>query len=320
MIIKEGGAILEENPSLSFKRSKEGVIVNNKYKAPLLIDCSGVGSLIVRKHKLVDLPIYINCYAYIGEFNNLKNKNYYCSFRDSEKSYASFGLTKIAPKLAQLQLFKYSNKRLHLKSYKKLMLKEEKRFSIPAHKIKELKIATYPTGVLKKQSLDNIFLFGDAGFFSPSTNGMGFNEILRQHHRVAKHLMEQRKKKKYGEKDLQLPDEIADDVNNLLFRFLGLIFNNIPPAILSQLFDIIKTLKQEDIRRIMRNDVTDREALELLKNIIARVNMSELIKVIEKSHVKYILKTLWELDKDIITEEMHNLIFMHHKFRIKDLY
>ena len=84
MIIKEGGAILEENPSLSFKRSKEGVIVNNKYKAPLLIDCSGVGSLIVRKHKLVDLPIYINCYAYIGEFNNLKNKVVYLDVAPSE--------------------------------------------------------------------------------------------------------------------------------------------------------------------------------------------------------------------------------------------
>ena len=254
-------------------------------------------------HKKIILEVYNN---------SIKNHNSFCGCN----------YCKILKDYVSLKIYKSTFNRRYCESQIDINLEREYVYNYKTinSKIKELKIATYPTGVLKKQSLDNIFLFGDAGFFSPSTNGMGFNEILRQHHRVAKHLMEQMKKKKYGEKDLQLPDEIADDVNNLLFRFLGLIFNNIPPAILSQLFDIIKTLKQEDIRRIMRNDVTDREALELLKNIIARVNMSELIKVIEKSHVKYILKTLWELDKDIITEEMHNLIFMHHKFRIKDLY
>jgi len=199
------------------------------------------------------------------------------------------------------------------------MIEAQNYFNIEKHKIKEWKIASYPVGILKKRELDNIILFGDAGFYSPSLNGMGFNEILRQHKKVAKHISNCIKKKKYSEKDLKIPDDIASNVNNLLFRFLGLIINDIPPSMLSQIFTLINQLSRQEIRRIMRNDITDKEAIHILKLFIEYIDLNELIKRIQKHHMKYIIKTIFELNKELLSEENHNLIFKHHKIRIKDM-
>ena len=86
------------------------------------------------------------------------------------------------------------------------------------------------------------------------------------------------------------------------------------------MFTQLKKLPESDIRRIMRNDVTDKEVIRIFKLFFENINLSELIKTTQKHHVKYILKTLYELNEDILTEEIHNLLFKHHKIRIKDMY
>ena len=128
------------------------------------------------------------------------------------------------------------------------------------------------------------------------------------------------KKQAFSKNKRALPDDIADDINNLLFRLLGLTINDIPPKILDELFNLINQLSTSDIRRLMRNDVTDKEVIELSKLILRSINISELIKVLKKDHVKYIMEALFELEAGIITEEIHNLIFWHHKIKIKDMY
>ena len=305
----------------SFIRKKDKLIINKTFTTNLLIDCTGIDSKIIKKYNLIDLPIYINCFAYIGKFNHLKNTNYYCLYRNKNRhNYSSFGFTKIAPKLAQLQYFKYSNNRPNLKKYKEEMLLAQKDFRIPKHKLVELKIASYPTGLLKKRELDHIILFGDAGFYSPSLNGMGFNEILKQYKKVAKHISNCIKNNLYLETNLKLPDNIADNINNLLFRLLGLIINDIPQDVLNEIFTVINKLSQSDIKKIMRNDVTDKETIKIFKLFFKYLDLNKLIKSIQKHHAKYILKTIFELNNDIITEETHNLFFKHHKIRIKDMY
>ena len=86
------------------------------------------------------------------------------------------------------------------------------------------------------------------------------------------------------------------------------------------MFTQLKKLPESDLRRIMRNDVTDKEVIRIFKLFFEYIDLGELIKVIQKHHAKYILKTLYELDKDILTEEIHNQLFKHHKIRIKDMY
>lgn len=109
--------------------------INGKYFTRLLVDCSGTESYIVEKYNLVKLPIYINCFAYIGEFDKVENNNYYCFFRNKDGNhYSSFGFTKIAPKRAQLQYFEYSNIKPNLDKYKNEMKKAQKDFNIPKHK------------------------------------------------------------------------------------------------------------------------------------------------------------------------------------------
>jgi len=318
---KQGAKIINKTMFTSFTRINKKIIINKKYSANILIDCTGIQSPIVKKYNLVELPIYINCYAYIGEFDRVKNNNFYCFYRNKNRNhYSSFGFTKIAPKWAQLQYFKYSNNKPDFIKYKKEMNQAQKDFNIAKHKNKELKIASYPTGIIKKREFDNIILFGDAGLYSPSLNGMGFNEILRQYKKVARHISQCISKNTYSERDLKLPDDIANDVNNLLFRLLGLIINDIPPAVLDQMFTLINKLSKSEIKRIMRNDVTDSEAIHIFELFFKYVDLRELVKVIKKQHAKYILKTIFELNKDILSEEIHNLFFKHHKIRIKDIY
>ena len=319
--LKQGCIIKYSTSFKSLKRKNGKLIINDIYQTNLLIDCSGINSLILKKYNLIDLPIYINCFAYIGEFDQVPNKNYYCFYKNKNRNnYSLFGFTKIAPKLAQLQYFKYSDNKPDFKKYKREMSDALKDFNIPKHKSIELKIASYPTGILKKRELDNIFLFGDAGFYSPSLNGMGFNEILRQYKKVAKHLSYCINNNQFSENELKMPDNIADDINNLLFLFLGLIINDIPPKILDEMFTQLKKLPESDIRRLMRNGVTDKEVIQIFKLFFENINIGELIKATQKHHVKYILKTLYELDRDILTEEIHNLLFKHHKIKIKDMY
>ncbi len=318
---KQGAKIIDGTKFTSFVRKKNQILVNKNYSAKILIDCSGIKSPIVKKYNLVEVPIYINCYAYIGEFDKVQNRNFYCFYRNKNRNhYSSFGFTKIAPKLAQLQYFKYSNNKPDLNKYKKEMEEAQKDFNIPKHEIKELKVASYPTGIIKKREFDNIILFGDAGLYSPSFNGMGFNEILRQYKKVARHISKCITKNTYSERDLKLPDDIAEDVNNLVFQILGLIINSLPPKILDEVFTVIKKSPKKDIKAIMRNDLSDKQIIRFFKSLFNYVTLSEFIQVIQKHHAKYILKTIFELDKDILSEEIHNLFFKHHKIRIKDMY
>lgn len=320
LVKRNKGTVLENTPFMKFRRKNGELIINNKYKTLLLVDCSGIDLAMVKKYKLIEFPIYINCYAYIGEFKRVRNYNFYQFFKNNQNNYSVFGFTKIAPKLAQLQFFEYSNKKLHLSNYKLAMQKAQNKFKIPNHKIKEWKIATYPTGILKKSCLDNIFLFGDAGFYSPSYNGMGFNEILRQYHKVAKHLSNCIKTKKFSEADLKLPKDIADDINNLIFRLLGIIINDIPLHIYNDIFNIINSLSEEDTRRIMRNTVADKEVINFIRQVIVKTEIGELIRHLKKHHFIHIIKTLKELGEDIFSEEIHDIVFKHHKLKIKDMY
>ena len=115
---KKQGCIIEESSAfISFKREGDSLLVNKKYSTRLLIDCAGINSPIVKKYNLVDLPIYINCYAYLAKFERVSNKNFYCLFRNKKNThYSSFGFTKVAPRIAQLQYFRYSNKKPNLQN------------------------------------------------------------------------------------------------------------------------------------------------------------------------------------------------------------
>jgi hypothetical protein len=323
IVKNNGGIILEKTPFLDYERKGKNLIINKKFETQLLVDCTGIHSPIIQKHALIKLPLYINCYSYIAEFDKVKNEVYYRFYKrdnDDEKEYLIFSLTKVAPKKALLLFCTYTDDKVDPKKYKTDFNKALKKYNIPQHKILEWKIGSYPSGLLKSTALDNIFLFGDAGFYSPSFNGMGFNEILRQYHRVAKHLNECIKNNKYSKKFLMMPQNIAIDINNLIFRFLALINNDISVEMMNKMFDFGKNLTAKDVKAVMRNDVTDREAIKLLKKIVTKIGAGELIKCLSKEHLINIVKTMIELEIDIFSEEFHNLMDKKHKIKIKDMY
>jgi len=321
-VIKENKGVILENTSFKNLELKRGrVIINNRFESRLLIDCSGIDSKLVKKHNLIKTPVYINCYGCIAKFNSLNNHNFYCNYKNrGDKIYRNFGLTKVGHKKGFLIYLEYSDKMINPSTLRNKFRKSQKKFDIPKNSVLDYKIASYPTGILRKRSMNNIFFFGDAGLYSPSFIGMGFNEILRQHLSIAKHLSQCIKNNEFSENELKLPDNIAQDVNNLFFQVFGIIYNHMPPELLFAVFDAIKAQPKKDLKRIFRNDITDKEITCVFRKILRSVDMSLVISSIPKNRLIPIIKIFLELPEKILTEEIHNLLFKHHKIRIKDMY
>lgn len=320
IITNNNSDIFESFEFKNFKRKDNCIIIENKFSTKLLIDCSGTNSVIVKKYNLIKEKQYYNCYGFYAKFKRLENQNYYAAFdtKNSEKLY--FGVTKIAPKTAFLLYFNYSEKEINPNLIKKYIAETNTLFNIKKYEIIEEKITSYFTGTLKTNVLDNIFLFGDAGGLTPSFIGMGFNEILRQHEKIAKHLSSCLIKNKLNKKDLKIPENIEQDISNHLMEIISFIQFDPSAKSLSELVEIVKTLPNSTLRKIYRNDISKDETVKVLKLILSHPKAIKLITKIKKKHILKIIKVFLKIEQDIFEEDIHNLIFKHHQIKIKDMY
>lgn len=318
---KQGAEIREGAEFKSFERIDDRLIVNGKFKTKLLIDCSGINSKIVKDYDLVDLPMYINCYSYLAKFDKVENKNYYSYFFDKKReTYACFGFTKVAPKIAQLQYFRRSNEKMNLKDYRTGMKEAQKRFAIPKHKIVEMKVASYPTGIIKKRTMNNIFLFGDSGFYASASNGMGFNEILRQYKRVARHLSSCIGGDLLREKDLKIPSDVVNDINNIFMKIMCLTSDNASSRVTDKAFSVFGELNQTEINNYMRNTVSNKQALKILRKIVFSIGFWRTIKTLTKKYPRYIFGLLFLLFWKIFIKGIGSVFYGKDKYLMNDVY
>ncbi|MFH1133982.1 MAG: NAD(P)-binding protein [Nanoarchaeota archaeon] len=311
---RSGCAIQEGTPFQGFSRKGKDVLINGTYTTRLVIDCSGSQSKLIKQFKLVEVPLSINCHGYVAEFRKLANENYYSAYDDRQAVCSNFGITKVAENKAFITYVTFTD--LPIRDSPRRMAEALKRFSIGKHTILEDKTDSYQAGILKKRALDNFFFFGDAGFYSPPYTGMGFNEIVRQYTSVAKHLSGRIRSQAFDEGSLLPTETMAQDIDNLFFRLVGLITSGAPYESLRRMVEIGKTLPNAALQRMFRNELSDGEVVTVIKNALAEHDLMPLVRNMRRQHVTPLLKTLVRLDEKLVLEELHDLIFQHHKIRI----
>jgi|GEM_PF-2825508 len=315
---KQGSRIYEKTKFKKYSRTKEGEIhVNGKYSTPLLIDCAGVDSPLIEEFERIELPSYINCISHIVEIPRLKNYNYYTFGKHKNGPNFAFGVTKIAPNLGHLLYFQYTTHKEDPRKYKKDLYRVEKEQKVPKYKHKTWKVASYPTGRLKTNAADNIFFFGDAGFYAPPLNGMGFNAALRHYKEAARHLSKCIKKKTYTEKDLRL-DKPVTQINNLAFLIPAVAFNSLSPKFIFEVFEPLAKFPQSKLVPIMRNTLKASDIPFYVEQMPKMIDEEQLKKTMKKADLKQMLDVIGALTDEIAKLEIENK--MGKKQKVKDMY
>lgn len=318
---KNKGVLLERTPFETLRREGDGVIINEAYRARLFIDCSGIHSPLLKRLCPTDPPIFINCYAYIAKFSKGNGTNFYCIFKNkADEPYSVFGYTQVSSHHAQLQFLRYSRTPEDPDQYAKDFKAALKRFSIPPHRIVEYKKGSYPSGVIKKVCLDNIFFFGDAGFYSPGYNGMGFNEILRHHRRVSHHLSSCLHRGRLTASDLCLPADRSIQINDLFFQLVGLTLGNLSPEIIDGILKAMSESPAHTRQAIMRNTLSGAEIVSLVFLTLSKINKAQLLSAIAHSDLKHVVRASSQLLRHVIDEEAGARVFRLPKSKAKDMY
>ncbi|MGV8151372.1 MAG: lycopene cyclase family protein [Candidatus Woesearchaeota archaeon] len=160
------------------------------YSSKLLIDCTGILSPILKKHKLVD---HINTWILAGGcVKNIKLKNpesiSFIPINDERNTY--IGIYPRSRTSADIYAFYNLNEQVGEFSDVRPIFKSFLRQEYPDAIIKSKLMGRIVGGELKKYSLDNIVFFGQAGMTDPPGCGMGFNQILRYHKKFARNIHE----------------------------------------------------------------------------------------------------------------------------------
>ncbi|MBL0309756.1 MAG: NAD(P)-binding protein [Bacteroidetes bacterium] len=168
---------------VSCSSDKDGVVVHadkQHIRARLLIDCTGIGSPILRKHRLVK---HINswvCYGYSLLAENVNaDQIHFAPLNDEINTYVGIHPTSAT----EVNFYVFVNVENEVGDSSKLKqsfeMAREKYF--PNAKKQRLIEGKIISGELKRYALDHVVFFGEAGMLTPPGIGMGFNEILVQH-------------------------------------------------------------------------------------------------------------------------------------------
>lgn len=307
---------IHEHEPLESYVVNNGVVVNGMYQCKLLVDCSGIGSVVARNENLVELAVYLNLRGCIVRFSSLKNRTYYKVLEKAGSNFSMFGCTKVAPRTAFLVLFEYSTQQRSPGSFEDVAATE----GYSDFEMVERKGGSYPTGVLKQRSLDHIYLFGDAGFYCPFFTGMGFNEILRQHKHVANHLDACLAANTLDARSLDIPLEVAQQADNLFLQLFGVLFNYAPPDVVVQGFERMSKIPPQYVRHMMRNTLSQKDIFHLLVHIWGNADFTALLNCVPSHVLASSFKTMLALGHDILYAELQELLLPHNAQHIPDIY
>ncbi|MEM4755909.1 MAG: hypothetical protein QW594_02140, partial [Candidatus Woesearchaeota archaeon] len=121
------------------------IVVNNKYSARLLVDCTGKYSSIKYKENLVEFEVNLNCYgAYLEYPQAQKNYNYYNTYQTNDKdNFEMVGITKLSSRKIFFLYFRYSLSPMDVQFYHKKFRYYLKHLGYDHGKITEKKVFTY---------------------------------------------------------------------------------------------------------------------------------------------------------------------------------
>ena len=231
IITSNNGIILKKHTFYSYKYTKGNIIVNaneKKIASKLLIDCMGYSSPIIYAKRLVQIKGY---YILHGRTLNLK------------KEVNPIGLSNISisSKPKYLEVFPKRNGQAYvvliepaksivssgsLKSEFKFLIErsEYSQYFDNLDKDEKHLWGIIPVGVLKSNSLDRIFLFGEAGQMNPSATATCFTQLLYSYKEISEKISKKVNDGKLKCTDLTIENPYLTRMNRKFHLYL---FNNI---------------------------------------------------------------------------------------------
>ena len=309
---KKNTTFFENKCFSGFRRNKQGISLSfgkRKLETKLLVDCCGFDSPIIKKYRLIDnysaLPI-------LGA--NIKNikvndKEYAWNFINTGKHNSLIwgGIMPYSDNSAQIHVGDWTeNRRRNPNTLKKYL----KQF-LNAPEFKNAKIIKKTQGMiiggeLKKNALDNVFFFGASGLWAPAVVGTGMNQILLSYQSVGKELDKLLKEDRLSEEVLSKIKPTVQD--NHIFHFLRCLEkitfsmkNN--PEKLNELFLILKQSHSKLGQCMMRNKYNFNVLAKTWKNIHKHFSVIELVEILPKKDILYLLEFGAELIEDSILDK-----------------
>ena len=183
LVVNGSDIVQEKFESYKWINSRKVIIKTNKneYETPLLIDAAGAPSIIVEQNNLVvrkDAWVIYGARIKVDKPTDFKTQIEYYPLNDDENTYV--GVHPYNDKEINFYVFVGKNGTYGDPSELKERFKKCLSDRYPGAEIIQPLFGTIPSGILKKQALDNVIFWGASGMLNPDGCGMGFNEILRQ--------------------------------------------------------------------------------------------------------------------------------------------
>ncbi|MFH2021005.1 MAG: lycopene cyclase family protein [archaeon] len=316
--IRKHGSIVHENCKLIGTRKKKDNIEittsNGKINGRLLIDCSGVESKLAKD--IYDREFY--CPTYGGIYNYRIKDEEICLVKAAMRGPPAVFLS-IYP-MNKSQVVVYTDEYLTRKK-NPLLLKKDHELNINNSHLKDkLKgkkmvrevYGIIPMGSMKKNSLDNIFFFGDSSLVGAPIVGSGFTNIILHSHAIADHLTEKLASKKLTEKDLEFKYNEKERMNRDLLMLLNVFLIYAKPDQIDSLFECLKLLGNKTLVDTLFMRLSAEQLYSILKIMTSTIGFKGLASVLPKKEFMFVAKETVKLIEETTVEEFMEIFEKNH--------
>lgn len=280
-----------------------------KFSARLVLDCSGVDSIFIKRGDNFKHEFYWNTYGLTFDGGNTDRNlahlaahiGYYKGYKvliddvpEGDRNYTPW-MYILSPKRYSLSVMR----KLYKKSLDNGFLKERISKSKPINE----KYGWIPAWDLKTRASDNILSLGDAGGLAPFQNAMTFSFALYTLSKFTLGIAECLDKNKLKEKDLntilQLDDreEINFDFGKIIFSFIM----NLTGKEFKRFIEVFKTFQISDFMSVLIFMNIEAEGIKrLVKCLLKEFTALEILKIFGRDGFGDEFKIGTELFKDFI--------------------
>lgn len=307
-------AVFVENTEIrSFSRSNNKIIIKldgQEINSDLLVDCSGASSHIVKRHNLVKDYSSNSILGYNVENIRIDPKKFIWEIIETP-DYNEIMIAGIMPyssTKAQVHIFPYlKNKKFPSGLAKEYLVEYLKsRPELESGEIISETKGDILMGELKKNALDNVFFFGESALWTPVFVGTGFNTILNDYEKVGKELNKLVEEKRLSEKYLSQIKPLTQDKRMVhflkCFERVILSLKNKHKSF-NEFFTKLDSAPQDFGKYFMRNKYNAEILKDTWKRIHEHFSIPELLKILPKKDILYLMELGTELLEDSILKK-----------------
>lgn len=295
-IEKNGSDVLTGTEFKSEKREKDKIIARtNKgdFKAKLLIDCTGVDSLLARKNKIYGRLFYYTVYGEDLAGVELEDDQVVLwEAVNKKKPLSVIEVTPVAEDTVVFNTFQYKKGPMEPFDLKKVHDENMANCSIASllrnkRAVKKV-YGSIPLGMLKKNAVDNIFFYGDSSLIGAPIVGSGFAEIIKTYKDYSAHISKNLRAGTLKERDLSYDFSEEETVNRRLQMIIGTILLNARPDDLDYFVEALDQVENKTRVDLIFLRCDPGQVCHLMRAFITEFGLKRLVKLLPKEEYLFV--------------------------------